>query len=333
MKRIYRILVWVLFLFALFIVVAYFLPKVITVERQALIDASKKLVFAQINDLHNWDKWSKWNQLDPEMEIEYQNSGIGENSGYTWHSENKNVGNGSLTILESVKYDSITMVLDFMEQGSADACFYFNKVDSGTNIKWTFKYDVGYNPFQRWMGLLVKKFVGNDFEEGLSNLQTVCKVLVEENAPVIEIGNSPSFNYASIRKTVPWLQISDEMGNLYGQISMFLQKTGSQMGGMPYSVYHSVNTDSIDLECGIPLTIPVEGNNTIKVGNMEAHKCATHDFYGDYNNLPSVHTAIQEWLSERDIKTAGPPMEVYETDPGAEPDPSKWLTKIYYPIK
>jgi effector-binding domain-containing protein len=42
---------------------------------------------------------------------------------------------------------------------------------------------------------------------------------------------------------------------------------------------------------------------------------------------------IQAWLEENARCVAGSPWEVYATDPGAEPDVSKWVTEVYYPLE
>ena len=84
MSRLVRIIMWVLFIAALFIAIAYFLPQKIYVERESLIEASSKTVYSQIIDLHSWNKWSKWNQMDPDMKIDYSNNGVEIGAGYSW---------------------------------------------------------------------------------------------------------------------------------------------------------------------------------------------------------------------------------------------------------
>ena len=67
-------------------------------RKSAIIDAPAKVVFAQINDLYNWEKWSKWHQIDPEMQLNYINHGVGEGAGYSWESNNRKAGSGQLLI-------------------------------------------------------------------------------------------------------------------------------------------------------------------------------------------------------------------------------------------
>lgn len=333
MKRLIRIIMWVLFIFALLIAGAYFLPRKVVVERDAIIAAPPKVVFAQINDLRNWEKWSKWFQIDPEMKVEFVNHGVGENSGYRWESNNSKVGNGELMILESVPYDSIVTQINFDDQGTAGSVFHFQVFEGRTKVIWEFTFDTGYNPFARWMGLFTGSFIGPDFEEGLANLNVVCKVQVQENSYVEELVELKAFYFASVREKVPFVEVSLEMGEMYGMVSSFIEAANTGLAGMPFAIYHEMEGEEIDLECGIPITDLVEGTKSIKTGTFPATKCATVDYYGDYRQLEDAHTALQAWIEEHKFKLAGSPIEFYMTDPSAEPDPEKWLTKIYYPVR
>jgi hypothetical protein len=39
-------------------------------------------------------------------------------------------------------------------------------------VTWSNAGELGYNPVNRWFGLLMDNFMGRDFEEGLRNLKT-----------------------------------------------------------------------------------------------------------------------------------------------------------------
>jgi effector-binding domain-containing protein len=324
---------WVLFLFALLISGAYFLPKIIMVERNTTINAPSNVVFAQINDLHNWEKWSVWSQLDPNMKLEYINNGVGQGAGYKWESNNTQLGSGQLQITESVPYDSIVTIISFSEESDARSVFHFEENDSTTYLTWRLTYDLGYNPFARWMGQMMKNYIGRDFEKGLQNLNVVCDVQMQENSLIVELVELEGFQYAGIRKTVPFLEIGLVMGEMYDEISRFIESSGTEMAGMPFVVYHEMKGGEIDLECGIPVSKIVKGNNSITTSVFPSNQCAAVDYYGDYQQLEDAHTTLQAWIDEHDFKLAGPPFEFYITGPRTEQNPDNWLTKIYYPVR
>ncbi|MFW6257420.1 MAG: SRPBCC family protein [Prolixibacteraceae bacterium] len=333
MKRFLQVIMWLLFFFALFITSAYFLPRLVQIERSALIEAPPKVVFAQVNDLHSWEKWLNWSQIDPEMEVKYINHGVGEGSGYIWESQDPNIGVGKILITESVPYDSIVTLINFADERDGISIFYFEGTDNTTRITWKFKYDVGYNPVARWMGLINGNYAGPDFEESFENLNIVCKVQVQENSLTKELVILEEFNYASVRKEVSFTEVGLVMDEMFGIVSNFIESANTGVAGMPFSIYHEMEGEKIDLECGIPISQLVEGTESVITGTYPETKCAAVDYYGDYRQLEDAHTALQAWIEEHRFQLAGSPIEFYLTDPATEPDPAKWHTQIYYPVR
>ncbi|MGD8427980.1 MAG: SRPBCC family protein [Balneolaceae bacterium] len=159
----------------LFFGIAMFLPSQVHVERSIVIPASSEVVFKQVNDLRKWKNWSPWQRRDPNMEITYVGFLSGEGASYHWVS-NK-VGNGSLTITESYPYKYIATDMNFNEEGEATGYYRFEPVVGGTKVTWAFETDVGSEPINKYMGLLMDPMVGNDFEEGLQNLKSYVATL------------------------------------------------------------------------------------------------------------------------------------------------------------
>ncbi|HEY3250250.1 MAG TPA: GyrI-like domain-containing protein [Ignavibacteria bacterium] len=61
-------------------------------------------------------------------------------------------------------------------------------------------------------------------------------------------------------------------------------------------------------------------------------KAVRLNFYGPYTKLYEGWNAMMEYVKDN-IKASSNPFEVYATDPEKEPDSSKWLTEIYFPIQ
>ncbi|WP_319230981.1 GyrI-like domain-containing protein [Draconibacterium orientale] len=333
MSRFVRIIMWVLLWGALFVAIAYFLPKTLVVERSADIQAPVKTVYAQLIDLHRWDNWSPWKRMGENMRVEYINHGVGAGGGYILRNETKESSVASIEIIEANAYSEVTVSLDFMERGEALSSFLLAEKNGGTTVNWALTYDVGNNPFARWMGLLMKKSMATDFDNGLVKLKALCQVIEKENEPVILLDEVPEMNYAGIRETVPFIEVSREMSEMYSEISKFLAQKEIEMAGMPFSMYHLMDEEYIDFECGIPIEAANEGNRTVKVAVFPATTCACLDFYGDYGNLQEGHIAVQKWVEAHGFNLASAPMEIYLTDPQQEPDPAKWITRICYPVE
>ena len=54
---------------------------------------------------------------------------------------------------------------------------------------------------------------------------------------------------------------------------------------------------------------------------------------GPYEKLGEAYAAMENYLKENGLESAGPPMEIYWSDPQEEKDTSKLQTELIWPIK
>jgi effector-binding domain-containing protein len=103
------------------------------------------------------------------------------------------------------------------------------------------------------------------------------------------------------------------------------------MTGVPTGLYFTWDEQSgtTDMAVGIPVSGSATVPNT-EMMTVAAGKALTIDYHGSYDGLQSAHLAIDEFINSTGVQTKMPVIEEYVTDPQAEPDMNKWLTKIYY---
>ncbi|HEY8402457.1 MAG TPA: SRPBCC family protein [Cytophagaceae bacterium] len=171
MKKIRLILYSIIALLLLFVIGSLFLPSQVHIERTLTIKASDGEVFNQVNNLKNWEKWSPWHQLDPNIKITYSEPASGEGAYYSWTSEDQRVGEGKLTIKQSIPAQLIVTEMDFMKHGKSEGKFTFEKTNEGTKITWSMDTNMGMHPVKKYFGLFMKNMVGDDFEKGLNTLK------------------------------------------------------------------------------------------------------------------------------------------------------------------
>ncbi len=135
-----------------------------------------------------------------------------------------------------------------------------------------------------------------------------------------------------IRTSVKMEEIGQVLGSLFGEVYGYIKEKGQEPAGMPHSIYYSMDGDSIDLQCGMPVQSPIERGDRIQAGELPAGTVATVTHAGPYEGLPKTWQALVEWIGSQGLQPTGAPWEVYVTDPGAEPDQSKWRTDLYFPV-
>src|SRR5262245_65944108 len=99
-------------LLAVFALVVASQPATFHIERSTTVAAPPEVVFALVNDLHEWPRWSPYEKLDPGMKREYAGAATGQGASYRWDG-NDDVGAGRVTITESVPGERIGIRLEF----------------------------------------------------------------------------------------------------------------------------------------------------------------------------------------------------------------------------
>ncbi|WP_400192941.1 SRPBCC family protein [Hymenobacter sp. B81] len=149
------------------------LPRQVRVERTLTMQAPPAAVFNQINTLRNWEAWSPWHKIDPQMQLSYAGPAAGPGASYSWLSNHRQVGNGTLRIVRAQPQQRIDTEMNFDGSGLGYASYLLEPTAQGTKVTWSMESDMGFNPVGRYFGLFMDEMVGQDFERGLQNLRRV----------------------------------------------------------------------------------------------------------------------------------------------------------------
>jgi carbon monoxide dehydrogenase subunit G len=170
LKKIILVLVVLVLLAA---VIGFFMPRHVHVERSRVMKAPSENVFAQLNNLKNWNYWAPWNRMDPDWKQTWGNVTEGEGANYSWESET-DLGKGSMTITKSVPEKTVETELRMEKMSPATGDFQFENLPEGTQVTWSFNADMGSNPFMKLMGsTMMTAMLKKQFDEGLEDLDSV----------------------------------------------------------------------------------------------------------------------------------------------------------------
>jgi hypothetical protein len=151
-------------------------PDTFRVQRAASIKAPPEKIFAILNDFRNWGAWSPWEKMDPAMKRAYGAATSGKGATYAWEG-NKDVGQGSMEIVESIAPGKVALKLDFVKPFEAHNTVAFTLEPRGdaTNVTWSMEGPVPYVAKIIHVFIDVDSMVGSDFEAGLANLKAVAE--------------------------------------------------------------------------------------------------------------------------------------------------------------
>lgn len=137
---------------------------------------------------------------------------------------------------------------------------------------------------------------------------------------------------ATVREVVNRDDTTEALGRMYQAVGAAIARQGIVPNGAPFARYHDFG-DKVDLEAGLPVPGPIIPDGVVKPSQLPAGPAAIAVHAGPYEGLADTYTAIGTWIEKTDRQPNGGPWEIYLTDPSTEPDPSKWLTEIIWPLK
>jgi AraC family transcriptional regulator len=149
----------------------------------------------------------------------------------------------------------------------------------------------------------------------------------------IQVREVPALPVLCTKATCRHEEISSTLAVILPKVFGSLTHLGVRPAGPPFCCYTDWRDEDCDLEGGIVVEGLVSGIGEIEGKQLGGGRCACYTHIGPYTELHGAYEMLMKYMQDNHLEPAGPPFEVYLTDPGKEPDQSKWHTDIYFPVK
>lgn len=319
-------------LIVLLVLIGFILPAKLEISKSISINASAPHVFEEINNLERWEQWQYWNTLDPEMKITYGEKKEGTGASYSWTAPQ--LGDGSLTIKESIPDKSIAIELKFADSPASG--FYSLEPDGeNTKLNFNFSNDAGMNPIGHWINVFMKGEIEKSFDYAGEKIKSIAEAKPKFTYTLTE-ENVPSISYVGIMHTMSPKDpaaISEQTGKMFTELDNALKKAKVTITGHPFCMYPKYTEESMDFVCAFPVAADAKVPSKYKVEQTEGGLAVKGVHQGSYNNMQLIHNEIASYIKYKNLTESGAPWEVYITDPMMEKDTAKWITEVYYPVK
>ncbi len=176
MKIVKKVLLVIGGLIALFLIIALFVKKDYSVEREITINKAKQNVFDYIKFLKNQDNYSKWATMDPAMTKTYRGTDGEVGFVSAWDSKVEDVGTGEQEIKKITDGERLDFELRFIKPFESTEKAYMtteNVTEGQTKVKWGFNGHMNYPMNMMLMFMDFEKMIGDDLDTGLKNLKAV----------------------------------------------------------------------------------------------------------------------------------------------------------------
>lgn len=137
---------------------------------------------------------------------------------------------------------------------------------------------------------------------------------------------------AVVRERVPLSELPQFFQRAYHDTMAAAQSQGRHPIGPPFSMYHGMPTDAVDVEAGFPVDGPITAGEGVVPGTLPAGRVVETTHVGPYETMRETYDKVLAFIREQGLTPSNDMWEVYLSDPQTEPDPATWRTQIYWPV-
>ncbi|MBK7149452.1 MAG: SRPBCC family protein [Bacteroidetes bacterium] len=308
-------------------------PKNYDIKREITVQAPVEVVFNQISSHANFLAWSPWQELDTAQQVTFEGTDGTVGAKYTWKG-NDEVGEGSMTFTAIEPGKRVEQDLHFIKpfESSSQVYMLTEIVDAGTKVTWGMKGENNFiaRIFMTFMGGM-DGMVGKDFEKGLAKLKTICESAPAAVSYEVKEVEWTAKKCLSIRKQVTFDAMSAFFGQHYPAMYTLIEKAGSK-AGIPLGIYYQYDevNKNADLAAAVPFDTQKKFGGDYAILDLPARKGYCIDYYGAYDKMMPAYAAMDAKLKELGKEQPALVIEEYVSDPMADKDLSKCLTRIYF---
>jgi effector-binding domain-containing protein len=326
----------VIVIVALVIILGLIAPNEYTAERRVVIDAPKELVFNHVKYWRNWQAWSPWAAQDSAMVVEVRGIDGEVGSVYSWVGDPQVTGKGEMTNTGLKPFEEILFDLHFIEPYESYSTGWVRLTSAGegrTEAAWGFSGEMAFPTNIMLLFSSMDDMIGPDFDRGLALLKKICE---QEYAEVskyqVEEVEYPERIFAAVREVVPMSDMQPFFARAYATIAAEIGKARARMTGSPCAFFYVWDEQHGETETAAAIPVNrVISSEVIQMIQLPARRAFKVDYYGPYGPASApAHMALDLYLAQHGLEQVSPVIEEYVTDPQTEPDPAKWLTRIYY---
>lgn len=338
MRALKIILILVLAVVAIILIMAAMAESHFRVERSTVIHAPASAVYANVSHLEAMDKWGPWKEEEPDMVATLSGAPDGQVGAVSHWKSSKSEGEQELA--ELVPNEKVRTKLRFISPWEAnnEGTFDITAMGDSTQITWGIQGENNFMGKVAGVFMDMEKAISPMFDKGLANLKALTEKEVAEAKPAYEIRSveHPATLYLGKRETVKWADMKEFFTKQFGSGFAAAGKAGVAPSGAPSGVYFKWDeaTQTADMIAGVPVPMDAKGKlKGMELYESPASKALMIEYRGGYSNMGAAHEAMDAHMKSNGLEMNQNVIEEYISDPGSEPDSTKWVTNIYYLIK
>jgi len=146
----------------------------------------------------------------------------------------------------------------------------------------------------------------------------------------VRVGRRDAAWVVAKRLPVTLAEIGGVLGAAFGEVYGHLDTHGVAPDGPPFVIYHGTpaSGEPFDIEICAPVAQAVEPPPGWEARELPAGLFATLLHVGPYDSVAAGYATITAWIAAHGLALAGPPREVYLSEPETPPDQVRTIIEL-----
>lgn len=315
-------------------------PNSYNFSRSRTIEAPITMLYNKVDDYKEWPSFSPWMEQDANAALTYSDKTAGKGARYSWNG--KDLGEGSMTTLETEPHTLITQKIEFIKpfESESNINWFFEPTKDGTKVTWQMegKQDFMTKLYTTFMGS-IETNTAPDFERGLFKLDSVTRAEMKVFSINVEGTTEHSGGYYLYNTTSCKLdEVEQNINEMLPKVEAYAITNNITKAGAPFIIYHrwdEENNAAIFSSC-IPTNSRIYSEDSdILTGQLEMFKAVKTTLNGDRSNIDEAWDQTMSFIATNNLEMVegGAMLETFVMGPSREPNPAQWITEIYIAIK
>ena len=294
-----------------------FIPNVISIKSEMIINTSRSGLFRILMDNEKWAKWWPSKEILPSTDYNQQNLLY---NGISYKVNSKNISQLKIDITDKAIYLSSVLYL------------ISSKSDS-VKLVWESQLPTSYNLIKRFFAYQKAQKIKRDFDSILKKMGTyfskteniytapIEQVLVSDTSLIATFGNSKNYPSTAF------------IYSLIDKLKIYALSNGAQETGFPMLNINTTDSVNFTVKVALPVNKRLPNTETIFYKwMMYGGKILVMEVKGGNGTTNKALLHMSDYISDFQRMAPAIPFFSLVTDRRNEPDSSKWTTKIYYPV-
>jgi hypothetical protein len=314
MKKIYLYLL--IFVIAAIASIYVFIPTEINVTKIAAVNATFP---AGTRFFMNAEKWKEWWPAS-DSEVTTISNEVGFFHQHAHHTITKELFNGH-AISTTFKGNLLKGELIYAQLGIDSVAFF-----------WKYAYNCSYNPITRIQEYYMLKELKENTAEILASLKSFLEK--EENVYGMKIQHSFVVDtiLISTKTTFPTSPNIDQVYNMIAQLKVYTKEQNAKETGFPMVNITVLDKAHFQTMVALPVDKKLNETSNFSWKKMVAGKILIGEVKGGDATTKNAFAEMHNYVVDHQMTSPAIPFISLVTDRKQEPDSSKWISRIYYPV-